>query len=113
MAEDELNEVMDDVQMGIDTLLMCARARALRCRTAASSSERAQLAGRACAVVRGVACCLPVVYAVLAAKYGALSVDHIEYLVDSDIPSLVKSETVAVLLPGAFYYLSEVYLLVF
>ena len=46
--------------------------------------------------------------AVLAAKYGALSVDHIEYLVDSDIPSLVKSETVAVLLPGAFYYLSEV-----
>ena len=44
----------------------------------------------------------------LAAKYGALSVDHIEYLVDSDIPSLVKSETVAVLLPGAFYYLSEV-----
>ncbi|WP_076012984.1 imidazolonepropionase, partial [Alteromonas abrolhosensis] len=46
--------------------------------------------------------------AVLAAKYGALSVDHIEYLADSDIPLLAQSGTVAVLLPGAFYYLSEV-----
>lgn len=46
--------------------------------------------------------------AILAAKYGALSVDHIEYLADSDIPLLAQSGTVAVLLPGAFYYLSEV-----
>ncbi|WP_394221755.1 imidazolonepropionase [Alteromonas gracilis] len=46
--------------------------------------------------------------AVLAAKYGALSVDHIEYLADSDIPYIAQSGTVAVLLPGAFYYLSEV-----
>jgi imidazolonepropionase len=43
----------------------------------------------------------------LAAEYGALSVDHIEYLDPKDIPALKQSGTVAVLLPGAFYYLSE------
>jgi imidazolonepropionase len=43
----------------------------------------------------------------LAAEYGALSVDHIEYLDPKDIPALKQSDTVAVLLPGAFYYLSE------
>jgi len=43
----------------------------------------------------------------LAAEFGALSVDHIEYLDPKDIPALKQSGTVAVLLPGAFYYLSE------
>jgi imidazolonepropionase len=43
----------------------------------------------------------------LAAEFGALSVDHIEYLDPNDIPALKQSDTVAVLLPGAFYYLSE------
>ena len=43
----------------------------------------------------------------LAAEFGALSVDHIEYLDPNDIPALAQSGTVAVLLPGAFYYLSE------
>lgn len=43
----------------------------------------------------------------LAAEYNALSVDHIEYLDPNDIPALKQSGTVAVLLPGAFYYLSE------
>lgn len=46
--------------------------------------------------------------ALLAARYNALSVDHIEYLADSDVPMLAQSGTVAVLLPGAFYYLNEV-----
>ncbi|TAP37432.1 imidazolonepropionase [Alteromonas sp. KUL42] len=46
--------------------------------------------------------------AVLASRYQALSVDHIEYLADSDIVHLAQNGTVAVLLPGAFYYLSEV-----
>jgi imidazolonepropionase len=46
--------------------------------------------------------------ALLAARYNALSVDHIEYLADSDVPVLAQSGTVAVLLPGAFYYLNEV-----
>lgn len=43
----------------------------------------------------------------LAAKFGALSVDHIEYLAINDIPFIKQAGTVAVLLPGAFYYLNE------
>ncbi|QPG04339.1 imidazolonepropionase [Salinimonas marina] len=45
--------------------------------------------------------------AVLAAQYQACSVDHIEYLAADDIPMLAKAGCVAVLLPGAFYYLRE------
>jgi imidazolonepropionase len=43
----------------------------------------------------------------MAARYNALSVDHIEYLDDDGIDAIVRSGTVAVLLPGAFYYLRE------
>lgn len=43
----------------------------------------------------------------LAARYNALSVDHIEYLDEDGVESIAKSGTVAVLLPGAFYYLRE------
>ena len=43
----------------------------------------------------------------LAASYNALSVDHIEYLDEYGVESIAKSGTVAVLLPGAFYYLRE------
>jgi imidazolonepropionase len=43
----------------------------------------------------------------LAARYGALSVDHIEYLDEDGVAAIAKSGTVAVLLPGAFYYLRE------
>lgn len=43
----------------------------------------------------------------LAARYKALSVDHIEYLDEEGVESISKSGTVAVLLPGAFYYLRE------
>ncbi|MFC2953620.1 imidazolonepropionase [Marinicaulis aureus] len=45
--------------------------------------------------------------AALAAKYGALSADHLEYLKPEDAPALAKAGTVAVLLPGAFYFLRE------
>ena len=45
--------------------------------------------------------------AAMAAKYKALSVDHIEYLTDDDVALLKKSGTVAALLPGAYYYLKE------
>jgi imidazolonepropionase len=45
--------------------------------------------------------------AVLAARYQALSVDHLEYLDPGDVPALAKGGCVAVLLPGAFYYLNE------
>ena len=43
----------------------------------------------------------------LAARYNALSVDHLEYLSNTGIKALSDSETVATLLPGAFYYLRE------
>ncbi|WP_018692358.1 imidazolonepropionase [Algicola sagamiensis] len=43
----------------------------------------------------------------LAASYSALSVDHIEYLDEAGVKAIAESGTVAVLLPGAFYYLRE------
>ena len=43
----------------------------------------------------------------LAAEYGALSADHLEYLEPVDVTALAKAGTVAVLLPGAFYSLRE------
>lgn len=43
----------------------------------------------------------------LAARYDALSVDHIEYLDEDGVKAIAQSGTVAVLLPGAFYYLKE------
>lgn len=43
----------------------------------------------------------------LAARYGALSADHVEYATDEDARALARSGTVAVLLPGAFYALHE------
>ena len=45
--------------------------------------------------------------AALAARYQALSVDHLEYLDPQDVVALVKGGCVAVLLPGAYYYLHE------
>jgi imidazolonepropionase len=43
----------------------------------------------------------------LIARYGGWSADHLEYLDDSGVQALAKSGTVAVLLPGAFYFLRE------
>ena len=45
--------------------------------------------------------------AMMSAERGALSVDHLEYLSDAAIPVIGKSQSVAVLLPGAFYVLKE------
>ena len=45
--------------------------------------------------------------AALAARYGALSVDHLEYLSEGGVRALAKSGSVAVLLPGAFYFLGQ------
>ena len=41
------------------------------------------------------------------AKAGGLSVDHLEYLPENDIAILKQHNTIAVLLPAAFYYLRE------
>lgn len=43
----------------------------------------------------------------LAARYQALSADHLEYLDDAGIAAMAENDTVAVLLPGAFYFLRE------
>ncbi len=43
----------------------------------------------------------------LAARYGALSVDHLEYANEEDVIAMASSGSVAVLLPGAFYFLRE------
>ena len=43
----------------------------------------------------------------MAASYGALSADHIEYLDQSGVQAMAAAKTVAVLLPGAFYTLRE------
>ena len=45
--------------------------------------------------------------ATLAAKYGALSADHLEFLDQTGVEVMGESGTVAVLLPGAFYTLHE------
>jgi imidazolonepropionase len=43
----------------------------------------------------------------LAATFGALSADHLEHTGEAGIAAMAKSGTVAVLLPGAFYFLRE------
>ena len=45
--------------------------------------------------------------AALAAKLGAISADHLEYLDAEGVAALKAAGTVAVLLPGAFYFLRE------
>ena len=45
--------------------------------------------------------------AILAARYRALSADHLEYLQADGVSALAEGGTVAVLLPGAFYFLNE------
>ena len=43
----------------------------------------------------------------LAARYGALSADHVEYANDADAQALAAAGSVAVILPGAFYTIRE------
>lgn len=43
----------------------------------------------------------------LAASYGALSADHVEYLDAAGVAAMAEAGTTAVLLPGAFYTLRE------
>ena len=43
----------------------------------------------------------------LAARYGALSTDHLEYAVEADVEAMRRAGTVAVLLPAAYYCLRE------
>ena len=43
----------------------------------------------------------------LAARYGALSADHLEYVSEEGVQAMAAKGMVAVLLPGAFYFLRE------
>ena len=43
----------------------------------------------------------------MAASYGALSCDHLEWLSDAGATAMAQAGTAAVLLPGAFYFLRE------
>ncbi|MGY4491928.1 imidazolonepropionase [Pseudomonas sp. TE3610] len=43
----------------------------------------------------------------LAARYQALSADHLEFMTEDDCMAMAAAGTVAVLLPGAFYFLRE------
>ena len=45
--------------------------------------------------------------AALAARHGALSADHLEYLDEDGVRAMAAAGTVAVILPGAFYTLRE------
>lgn len=43
----------------------------------------------------------------LAAKYNALSADHLEYLDEAGVAAMAASGTIAVILPGAYYFLRD------
>lgn len=43
----------------------------------------------------------------VAAKFGALSADHLEFTNEMGVKAMAKAGTAAVLLPGAFYFLKE------
>ncbi len=43
----------------------------------------------------------------LAARFGALSADHLEHVDETGVTALARSGVVAVLLPGAFYFVRE------
>ena len=43
----------------------------------------------------------------LAAEFGAMSGDHLEYATEEDVVAMARAGMVAVLLPGAFYFLRE------
>ncbi|WP_199914495.1 imidazolonepropionase [Aminobacter sp. MSH1] len=45
--------------------------------------------------------------AALAASYGALSADHLEYTDEAGAAAMAKAGTVAVVLPGAYYFIRE------
>ncbi|MWL88299.1 imidazolonepropionase [Cupriavidus sp. SW-Y-13] len=48
--------------------------------------------------------------AALAARHGALSADHLEHLDEAGVAAMAEAGTVAVLLPGAYYFLRDTHL---
>ena len=48
--------------------------------------------------------------AALAAEFGALSADHLEHVDEAGVAAMARAGTVAVLLPGAYYFLRDTHL---
>ena len=48
--------------------------------------------------------------ATLAAEFGALSADHLEHIDEFGVAAMAKAGTVAVMLPGAYYFLRDTHL---
>ena len=73
--------------------------------------DRAHVRGRAGARPAGQAACRPALRPgrrrARRANSGALSADHLEYTSEAGIAAMAEAGTVAVLLPGAFYFLRE------
>lgn len=51
--------------------------------------------------------CIAAIGMGLAAEFGALSVDHFEYAEEEEVAAIAASDSVAALLPGAYYMLNE------
>jgi imidazolonepropionase len=48
--------------------------------------------------------------AALAAEFGALSADHLEFVDEAGVSAMARAGTVAVMLPGAYYFLRDTHL---
>ena len=48
--------------------------------------------------------------AALAAEYGALSADHLEHIDEAGVRAMARAGTVAVMLPGAYYFLRDTHI---
>ena len=95
VAREQLADAVDAFCEGIGfspaqtrRVFECARAHGLRVKLHAD--QLSNLAGAA-----------------LAAEFGALSADHLEWTDEAGVAALAKAGSVAVLLPGAFYFLRE------
>jgi imidazolonepropionase len=73
-----------------ETALVFSAARALGCPVRLHADQLSDLGGAA-----------------LAARFGALSADHLEYASEQGVVAMAAARTIAVLLPGAFYFIRE------
>ena len=106
------------IDLVCDTMIPRSRAKVWRMRSMrfAKASRFRRRRSRACSgprrpmAARQAACrsaCRICSGAALAARHGALSADHLEYADEAGVAAMAQAGTVAVLLPGAFYFLRE------
>jgi imidazolonepropionase len=95
IAADGLADTVDAFCEGIafsveDTARVFSKARALKLPLRLHADQLSNLHGAA-----------------LAARFGALSADHLEYADEDSVLAMAQAGTVAVVLPGAFYFIRE------